>query len=219
MFTFLGIIHYLQIRLILYILKNIFYIFFLFQQLFSVKTRNFGLLEKIQCTSSKKLPRQEWLAYFVHFQRWFKRWHQSQSGLVLVAQRWIKFIAKVSNRWEHSQTLISENTRSLHFRYLRDKSVIGDPQYTSSMVYSCWEDRRADEYLEIKVKCIDLAKQIRVELTNTEELESISRDTYEKHVAVHGLPPPRNKKNDALNETKPPNETQVSNAQQVSFKN
>ncbi|XP_053695921.1 glutamic acid-rich protein [Sabethes cyaneus] len=81
---------------------------------------------------------------------------------------------------------------SLLQKYLRDTAATTDnPQYISSMVYSCWEDKRADEYLEVKVKCLDQAKQIHVELVNASEIEAKSVSEYEGYVAVHGVPPPR----------------------------
>ncbi|XP_058820263.1 uncharacterized protein LOC131682629 isoform X2 [Topomyia yanbarensis] len=81
---------------------------------------------------------------------------------------------------------------SLLQKYLRDKSITSDiPQFNSSMVYSCWEDKRAEEYLEVKVKCIEQTKQIRVELVDGEELEAKSRSEYDNYVAVYGVPPVR----------------------------
>lgn len=81
---------------------------------------------------------------------------------------------------------------SLLQKYLRDKTVTTDlPQYNSSMVYSCWEDKRANEYIEVKVRCIEQSKQIRVELTNVDELEVQSRAEYESYVAEHGVPEQR----------------------------
>lgn len=82
---------------------------------------------------------------------------------------------------------------SLLQKYLRDKTVATDlPQFNSSMVYSCWEDKRANEYIEVKVRCIEQSKQIRVELTNVEELEAQSHADYESYVAEHGVPDNRN---------------------------
>lgn len=81
---------------------------------------------------------------------------------------------------------------SLLQKYLRDKTVTTDlPQYNSSMVYSCWEDKRANEYIEVKVRCIEQAKQVRVELTNVDELEVQSRAEYESYVTEHGVPEQR----------------------------
>nr|XP_029709741.1 uncharacterized protein LOC115255757 [Aedes albopictus] len=81
---------------------------------------------------------------------------------------------------------------SLLQKYLRDKTVQSElPQFNSSMVYSCWEDKRANEYLEVKVRCLEQSKQIRVELTDVEELEAKSKDEYDSYVATYGTPVPR----------------------------
>lgn len=78
---------------------------------------------------------------------------------------------------------------SLLQKYLRDKTIDTDlPQFNSSMVYSCWEDKRANEYIEVKVRCIEQSKQVRVELTNVDELEAQSQAEYEGYVAEHGVP-------------------------------
>ncbi|XP_055600509.1 nucleolin [Uranotaenia lowii] len=92
----------------------------------------------------------------------------------------------------HQVCLWRRDGSSLLQKYLRDKTITGDvPHYNSSMVYSCWEDKRSDEYLEVKVRCVEQAKQIRVELTNVEELEARARGEYESFVAVHGEVQPR----------------------------
>lgn len=84
---------------------------------------------------------------------------------------------------------------SLLQKYLRDKTVLSSvPQFNSSMVYSCWEDRRADEYLEVKVRCLEQSKQIRVELTDIDELERKSKEEYDNYVATYGTPVPRSSK-------------------------
>ncbi|XP_065078773.1 glutamic acid-rich protein [Ochlerotatus camptorhynchus] len=84
---------------------------------------------------------------------------------------------------------------SLLQKYLRDKTVLSNvPQFNSSMVYSCWEDRRADEYLEVKVRCLEQSKQIRVELTDVDELEAKSKEEYETYVSTYGTPVPRSSK-------------------------
>uniref|UniRef100_A0A1Q3F5X1 Uncharacterized protein n=1 Tax=Culex tarsalis TaxID=7177 RepID=A0A1Q3F5X1_CULTA len=81
---------------------------------------------------------------------------------------------------------------SLLQKYLRDKTVNSDlPQFNSSMVYSCWEDKRANEYIEVKVRCIEQSRQVRVQLTNVDELEVQSRAEYESYVAEHGVPEQR----------------------------
>lgn len=85
---------------------------------------------------------------------------------------------------------------SLLQKYLRDKTVDSElPQFNSSMVYSCWEDKRANEYIEIKVRCLEQSKQVRVELINVGELEVQSRAEYESYVAEHGVPDQRNTSN------------------------
>lgn len=84
---------------------------------------------------------------------------------------------------------------SLLQKYLRDKTIPSTvPQFNSSMVYSCWEDRRSDEYLEVKVRCLEQSKQIRVELTNVDELEAKSKEEYDNYVATYGTPVPRSSK-------------------------
>lgn len=89
---------------------------------------------------------------------------------------------------------------SLLQKYLRDKTVDSAiPQFNSSMVYSCWEDKRADEYLELKVRCLDQTKQIRVELTNIDELEAKSTAEYDSYVTVYGVPPVRTNTKDGHN--------------------
>lgn len=78
---------------------------------------------------------------------------------------------------------------SLLQKYLRDKTVDSEiPQFNSSMVYSCWEDKRANEYVEVKVRCLEQSKQIRVELTDVDELEEKSKAEYENYVATYGAP-------------------------------
>lgn len=89
---------------------------------------------------------------------------------------------------------------SLLQKYLRDKTVLSNvPQFNSSMVYSCWEDRRADEYLEVKVRCLEQSKQIRVELTDVNELEAKSKEEYENYVSIYGTPVPRSSKTEEGN--------------------
>uniref|UniRef100_A0A182PCY7 Uncharacterized protein n=1 Tax=Anopheles epiroticus TaxID=199890 RepID=A0A182PCY7_9DIPT len=76
---------------------------------------------------------------------------------------------------------------SLLQKYFRDKSVdASTPQYTSSMVYSCWEDRRADEYMEVKVRCIEHAKQLRVQIMDVEAIECRAREEYQKYIEKYG---------------------------------
>jgi hypothetical protein len=49
------------------------------------------------------------------------------------------------------------------------------------MVYSCWEDRRKDEFLEVKVKCVanagkDATRDSKVELLNIGDIEKTCVD-------------------------------------------
>uniref|UniRef100_A0AAG5DAP9 Uncharacterized protein n=1 Tax=Anopheles atroparvus TaxID=41427 RepID=A0AAG5DAP9_ANOAO len=76
---------------------------------------------------------------------------------------------------------------SLLQKYFRDKSVdASTPQFTSSMVYSCWEDKRSDQYMEVKVRCIEQAKQLRVQIVDVEAVEKKAKEEYEKFIAQHG---------------------------------
>lgn len=54
------------------------------------------------------------------------------------------------------------------------------------MVYSCWEDRRKDEYLEVKVLCKGDLKNSNVTIVDLEELEQrciIDRDENAKFIS------------------------------------
>lgn len=68
--------------------------------------------------------------------------------------------------------------QSLLQKYLRDKDSSDNSIYfNSSMVYSCWEDRRKDEFLEVKVRCIanagkDASRDSKVELLDIDGIES-----------------------------------------------
>uniref|UniRef100_A0A182W7J1 Uncharacterized protein n=1 Tax=Anopheles minimus TaxID=112268 RepID=A0A182W7J1_9DIPT len=76
---------------------------------------------------------------------------------------------------------------SLLQKYFRDKSVdASTPQFTSSMVYSCWEDKRADEYMEVKVRCIEQSKQLRVQIIDVEATESRAKEEYQKYIEKYG---------------------------------
>ncbi|XP_053675878.1 glutamic acid-rich protein [Anopheles nili] len=76
---------------------------------------------------------------------------------------------------------------SLLQKYFRDKSVdASTPQFTSSMVYSCWEDKRADEYMEIRVRCIEQSKQLRVQIIDVETMEARAKEEYQKFIEKHG---------------------------------
>jgi hypothetical protein len=69
--------------------------------------------------------------------------------------------------------------QSLLQKYLRSKDNKNNSMiFDSSMVYSCWEDRRRDEYLEVKVKCLnstgkDSARDSKVELIDVDAIEQI----------------------------------------------
>ncbi|EDO63605.1 AGAP007955-PA, partial [Anopheles gambiae str. PEST] len=76
---------------------------------------------------------------------------------------------------------------SLLQKYFRDKSVDANtPQFTSSMVYSCWEDKRADEYMEVKVRCIEQTKQLRVQIIDVEATEIRAKEEYQKYMEQYG---------------------------------
>uniref|UniRef100_A0A336LUX9 CSON005310 protein n=1 Tax=Culicoides sonorensis TaxID=179676 RepID=A0A336LUX9_CULSO len=59
---------------------------------------------------------------------------------------------------------------SLLQKYLRDKNS-SECQWSPSMVYSCWEDRRKDEYLEVKVLCKGDLKNSNVTIVDLDQLE------------------------------------------------
>jgi hypothetical protein len=67
--------------------------------------------------------------------------------------------------------------QSLLQKYLRDKDSKSHAiHFNSSMVYSCWEDRRKEEFLEVKVKCIagagkDASRDSKVELLDIDGIE------------------------------------------------
>ncbi|XP_052895989.1 nucleolin [Anopheles moucheti] len=76
---------------------------------------------------------------------------------------------------------------SLLQKYFRDKSVdASTPQFTSSMVYSCWEDKRADEYMEVKVRCVEQSKQLRVQIIDVEATECRAKEEYQKYIEKYG---------------------------------
>lgn len=72
--------------------------------------------------------------------------------------------------------------QSLLQKYLRDKDSKGNAiLFNSSMVYSCWEDRRKDEFLEVKVKCVansgkDATRDSKVELLDINGIEQTCID-------------------------------------------
>lgn len=67
--------------------------------------------------------------------------------------------------------------QSLLQKYLRDKdSSDHSIFFNSSMVYSCWEDRRKEEFLEVKVRCMsnggkDASRDAKVELLDIDGIE------------------------------------------------
>lgn len=74
---------------------------------------------------------------------------------------------------------------SLLQKYLRDKNN-SEVQWSPSMVYSCWEDRRKDEYLEVRVLCKGDLKNSNVTIVDLEELEQkciIDREENAKFVS------------------------------------
>lgn len=76
---------------------------------------------------------------------------------------------------------------SLLQKYFRDKSVdASTPQFTSSMVYSCWEDKRADDYMEVKVRCIEQSKQLRVQIIDVDATENRAKEEYRKYIEKYG---------------------------------
>lgn len=48
--------------------------------------------------------------------------------------------------------------------------------------------------MEVKVRCLEQSKQIRVELTDVDELEAKSKEEYENYVSIYGTPAPRSSK-------------------------
>lgn len=74
---------------------------------------------------------------------------------------------------------------SLLQKYLRDKNS-NECQWSPSMVYSCWEDRRKDEYLEVKVLCKGDLKNSNVTIVELDQLEDQcvrERDSNAKFVS------------------------------------
>jgi len=74
---------------------------------------------------------------------------------------------------------------SLLQKYLRDKNQ-AECQWSPSMVYSCWEDRRKDEYLEVKVLCKGDLKNSNVTIVDLDALEEqcvTERDSNAKFVS------------------------------------
>lgn len=70
---------------------------------------------------------------------------------------------------------------SLLQKYIRDKDSDDGKTivFNSSMVYSCWEERRKDEYLELKVVCCGTSKDSRVQVCDLSDVEAtIVKDNY-----------------------------------------
>lgn len=72
--------------------------------------------------------------------------------------------------------------QSLLQKYTREREGKGNAiHFSSTMVYSCWEDRRKDEYLEVRVKCLnnlskDASRDSKVELLDIDTIEQTCID-------------------------------------------
>lgn len=99
--------------------------------------------------------------------------------------------------------------QSLLQKYLRDKDSNGNSIFfNSSMVYSCWEDRRKDEFLEVKVKCVantgkDSTRDSKVELLDIDGIEQTCIDGkfHELDLEPYVSYADKKKEEDALNGT------------------
>lgn len=99
--------------------------------------------------------------------------------------------------------------QSLLQKYLRDKDSNGSSIFfNSSMVYSCWEDRRKDEFLEVKVKCVantgkDSTRDSKVELLDIDGIEQTCIDGkfHELDLEPYVSYADKKKEEDALNGT------------------
>ncbi|CRL01528.1 CLUMA_CG014343, isoform A [Clunio marinus] len=99
--------------------------------------------------------------------------------------------------------------QSLLQKYLRDKESKGNSIYfNSSMVYSCWEDRRKDEFLEVKVKCVansgkDSTRDSKVELVDINGIEQACIDGkfHELELEPYVSYADKKKEEDAMNGT------------------
>jgi hypothetical protein len=97
--------------------------------------------------------------------------------------------------------------QSLLQKYLRDKDSSGNSiNFNSSMVYSCWEDRRKDEFLEVKVKCAantgkDASRDSKVELLDVDGIEQTCIDGrfHELDLEPYVSYADKKKEEDALN--------------------
>jgi hypothetical protein len=99
--------------------------------------------------------------------------------------------------------------QSLLQKYLRDKDGKGNAiHFNSSMVYSCWEDRRKDEFLEVKVKCVasagkDATRDSKVELLDLNGIEQacVEGKFHELDLEPYVSYADKKKEEDALNGT------------------
>ncbi|XP_037927324.1 chromatin-remodeling ATPase INO80 [Teleopsis dalmanni] len=64
-------------------------------------------------------------------------------------------------------------------KYIRVKTIPNDFLFTSSSVYSSWDDKRICDFANIKVKCMDPNNR-RVRIINTTELQQLSQEATEK---------------------------------------
>jgi hypothetical protein len=98
--------------------------------------------------------------------------------------------------------------QSLLQKYLRDKDSGNSIFFNSSMVYSCWEDRRKEEFLEVKVKCVantgkDSSRDSKVELLDVDSIEQTCIDGrfHELDLEPYVSYADKKKEEDALNGT------------------
>jgi len=113
--------------------------------------------------------------------------------------------------------------QSLLQKYLRDKDSKGNAvHFNSSMVYSCWEDRRKEEFLEVKVKCIassgkDATRDSKVELLDINGIEQACIDGkfHELDLEPYVSYADKKKEEDAMNGTST-SQTQEEDEEEVS---
>lgn len=113
--------------------------------------------------------------------------------------------------------------QSLLQKYLRDKDSKGNAvHFNSSMVYSCWEDRRKEEFLEVKVKCIassgkDATRDSKVELLDINGIEQTCIDGkfHELDLEPYVSYADKKKEEDAMNGTST-SQTQEDDEEEVS---
>lgn len=77
------------------------------------------------------------------------------------------------------------------------------------MVYSCWEDRRKDEFLEVKVKCVassgkDATRDSKVELLDINNIEQICIDGKYHELDLEPYVSYADKKKEKMRWTEPP---------------